>query len=56
MTKPDPKNLLNWTSISEVLAGHEQSIRRDRIPIKHRAAIKELLDYLEAWQKRAKKH
>jgi len=52
----DTKDLLNWTTLSIIISGNSESIRRNRIPAKYeeqvnifitalQAAITELRDY-----------
>ena len=43
----DAKNLINWCELSRVLSGNYESIRRNKIPIKYKQKVKELLMAVE---------
>jgi hypothetical protein len=42
-------DLLNFVSISQHLTGKRDNIRKDKIPKKHAAKVKELADMVEYW-------
>ncbi len=43
------KALINWSKVSEHLAGNTDSIRVERIPKKYKEEVEELLFYVECW-------
>lgn len=51
----DPKKLISFRHVSEVLTGNKQTIRADRPNTTHSAAVNELLDFVADWIKRNSK-
>jgi len=45
-------NLLNYKAVSEVLTGGKESVRLHRVPKRHKAAVSELIEFCENWQKK----
>jgi len=45
----DPKKLISYRHVSEVLTGNKQTVRADRPNATHSVAIGELLDFVEKW-------
>nr|WP_319265357.1 hypothetical protein [uncultured Draconibacterium sp.] len=43
----DVKDLLNWGELSRQLAGSRQTIRKNKIPLKHQPIINELTAAME---------
>jgi hypothetical protein len=44
----DVKDLINWGELSRVLAGSRQTVRKNKIPLKHQPVVGELLAAMEA--------
>ncbi len=51
----DPKKLISFRHVSEVLTGNKDTVRSDRPNFVHRKQINELLDFVEGWIKRNSK-
>jgi hypothetical protein len=45
------QSMINWGELSRHLAGSRMTIRKNKIPKKHEAKIKELEDMIETWLK-----
>lgn len=45
----NPNDLINFVQISTFLTGKRNNIRKDAIPKKHTADVKELTDFVEYW-------
>lgn len=45
----DPKKLINYSEVSEVLTGSRGTIRINRNNTKYSAPLNELLDFLDDW-------
>ena len=43
------KELINWGELSRIMAGSRMTIRKNKIPKKHEAKIKELEIMIEKW-------
>lgn len=43
------KDVINWSALSEKLAGNRDSIRRNRIPEKYKPTINKLIQFVEWW-------
>lgn len=48
-------NLLNYKAVSQVLTGGKESVRLHRVPKRHEAAVNELIEICERWQRRWEK-
>ena len=44
----DVRDLINWGELSRVLAGSRQTVRKNKIPLKHQPVVNELLAAMEA--------
>ena len=44
------KNLINWKELSRILAGNDDSIRRDKIPKKYEEDVEALISALYFWK------
>ena len=53
--KMDPKKLISFRHVSEVLTGNKQTIRADRNNPMHSKPINELLDFVSGWIERNSK-
>lgn len=51
----EPKKLVSFREVSEVLTGNRQTVRADRPNANHSAALNELFDFLEGWISRNSK-
>lgn len=51
----DPKKLISFRHVSEVLTGNKQTVRADRPNTTHSVAVNELLDFVAGWIKRNSK-
>lgn len=45
----DPKKLISYADVSEVLTGNRNTVRADRPNFVHRKPINELLDFVTEW-------
>lgn len=45
----DSRKLINYAELSESITGNRNTIRSNRENKKHAGAVKELIDYLDAW-------
>lgn len=43
------KDIINWSALSEKLAGNRDSIRRNRVPEKYKPTINQLVQFVEWW-------
>lgn len=43
------KDIVNWSALSEKLAGNRDSIRRNRYPSKYNEKINKLIQFVEWW-------
>jgi len=43
------EKLINWGELSRILAGSRMTIRKNKIPKKHEAKIKELETMIKEW-------
>lgn len=43
------KDIINWSALSEKLAGNRDSIRRNRYPVKYKPTINKLIQFIEWW-------
>ncbi|MES2864068.1 MAG: hypothetical protein V4666_08120 [Bacteroidota bacterium] len=51
----DPKKIISFRHVSEVLTGNKQTIRADRPNTTHSKAVNEMLDFVSEWIKRNSK-
>lgn len=49
LRKDDPCPLIDFSELSRIAAGHPTSIRRNRIPKKHRAKFSMLFLWVNSW-------
>ncbi len=50
----DSKDLINYEALSRCMgySPRSRSLRRDRVPAKHRDKLQELFDYMDCWIRR----
>lgn len=41
-------DIINWGQLSRLLSGSRQTVRKNKIPIKHQAIVNELIDAITA--------
>jgi hypothetical protein len=46
------EEIINYVKLSQLVAGSDNSLRKNKVPKKYQAAVKELNDLLEYWRKR----
>lgn len=51
----DPKKLISYADVSEVLTGNRNTVRADRPNTFHSKPINELLDFVSGWIERNSK-
>lgn len=50
----NPKELINWASLSRLLANDRSSITKSRVPKKHQEKINKLITLIGDWQESIK--
>jgi len=47
----NPSKFINWAEVSRLLSGTRSVVTKNRMPEKHKQAVKELLDLVNQWMK-----
>lgn len=44
----EAKELINWGQLSRLLSGSRQTVRKNKVPIKHQLIVNELINAIDA--------